>query len=138
MFEISCFGDLCSIKCKPWISEWLLFKYVSNHLTYDYICLYVVGVCIVVVVWEVWIKLEKYEFLVKNEFDVDLGMKWCYEFIFVSVLLSFWCMLTNNKVWETILAQRGSKSGFLGGNGVSSQEEPIIMGSQIWWARLAS
>jgi len=28
MIEISCFGDFCSIKCKPWIGEWLLFIHV--------------------------------------------------------------------------------------------------------------
>jgi len=28
MLEISCSGDFCSIKCKPWIDEWLLFKHV--------------------------------------------------------------------------------------------------------------
>jgi hypothetical protein len=63
---------------------------------------------------------------VKNEFDIEFVMKWGYEFMFVSVLIAFWCMLTNNKVWEMILGQKGSKSGFLWKFGVSSQEEPKI------------
>jgi len=59
-------------------------------------------------------ELGKYEFLVKNEFDIEFVMKQCYEFVFVSVLIAFWCMLTNNEVWVTILGQRKSKSGFWG------------------------
>jgi len=78
-----------------------------------YVCM-LLGVWIVGVVWEVWMKLWKYEFLVKNEFDVDFVMKWCYEFMLVSFLIAFWCMLTNNKVCVTTVDHWGSKSGFLG------------------------
>jgi hypothetical protein len=51
-------------------------------------------------VWfiKIWMKYGKYEFLVKNEFDVEFVKKQCYEFVFVSVLIAFLCMLTNNKV----------------------------------------
>jgi len=101
----------------------------SNHLIYGYIYLYVVGVWIVGVVWERWMKLWKYEFLVKNEFDVEIVTKQCYEFVFVSVLIAFWCMLTNNEVCLTILGQWGSKSGLLGRFCVSSREEPKNLGS---------
>ena len=55
----------------------------------DYICLYVVGVWIIVVVYEVWMKMRKYEFLVKNEFDDDFDMKWGYDSMFVSILIAF-------------------------------------------------
>ena len=80
----------------------------------DYICLYVVGVWIDVVICEVWMKMRKYEFffVVKNGLDDDFDMNWGYNSIFVSVLIAFWCMLTNNKVWGTNLDQRGSKLGF--------------------------
>ena len=83
-------------------------------------------------------KLWKYEFLLKNEFDVDCVMKWGYEFMFVSVLFAFWCMWTNNKVYETNLGQRGSKSGFLWKFWVSSQEEPKNLGSCTGVAHLVS
>jgi len=43
-------------------------------------------------------KWKKYEFLLKNEVDDDLVKKWGYEFLFVSVMIALWCMLTNNKV----------------------------------------
>ena len=65
-----------------------MFKHVSNHLIDDYSCLYVVGVSIVGVVWEVWMKMWKYEFFMKNEFDVEFVMKRCYELMFVSVLIA--------------------------------------------------
>jgi len=49
--------------------------------------LYVVGFWIVGVVYEVWIELWKNEFLVKNEFDFEFIMKWCYELMLKSVLI---------------------------------------------------
>ncbi len=68
---ISCFDDFFFlIKCKSWIDEWLLFKSIPIHLINDYTCLYVDGVRIVVVC-EVWMKMRKYEFLVKNRLDDD-------------------------------------------------------------------
>jgi len=127
-----------SIKCNPSICEWLLFKLVWIHLIYECICLYVVGVWIAGVVYEFWMKLWKCEFLVKNVFHVEFVVKWCCEFMFANVLIDFWCMLTNNKVWITFLGQRGSKSGFLWKFGMSTREEPKILGSRLWWARLAS
>jgi len=80
-----------------------------THLICDYICLYVVGVWIVVC--EVWMKMIKYEFLLKNGLDDDFDVNWGCETMFVSVLIAFWCMLTNKQVWGTNLGQRGSKSG---------------------------
>jgi hypothetical protein len=105
-----------------------LFKHVPNHLIYDDIRLYAVGVWIVVVVYEVWMKMWKYEFLVKNEFDDDFMMKWGYEFMFVGVLIAFWCILTNNNVWGMNLGQRGSKLGFLWKIGIGSREETQNLG----------
>ena len=99
-------------------------------MIYDYICLYVVGIWIVVVVCDVWMKMWKYEFLVENEFDDEFVMKWGYEFKFVFVLIAFWCMLTNKKVLETNLGKRGSKSGFLVKIRMGSQEETHKSGFQ--------
>jgi len=58
--------------------------------------------------------------------------------VFVSVLIAFLCMLTNNKVWVTILGQCGSKSGFLCKFYIGSQEETKNMGPRelAWRARL--
>jgi len=100
-------------------------------LIYDYICLYVVGVWIVGVVWEVWVKLWKYEFLVNNEFDDEFVMKWGDKFMFVCVLFAFWCMLTNNKVLETIWGQRGSKSSFMVKIGMGFLGNPKF-GLPVW------
>ena len=36
--------------------------------------------------------------LVKNESDCESMIEWCYEFMFVSVLIAIWSMLINNKV----------------------------------------
>jgi len=62
-------------------------------LIYDDICLYVIAV-----IYEVWMRMRKYEFLVKNKIDDDFDIKWSYDSMFVSVLIVFWCMLINNKV----------------------------------------
>jgi len=82
----------------------------------DYICLYVVGVWIVVVDCEVWMKMRKYEFLVKNELNDDFDVNWGYDSMIVSVLNVFWCMLTNKQVCGMNLGQRGKLDGFLWGN----------------------
>jgi len=55
-----------------------------------------------VVVCEVWMKMRKYELLVKNELDDDYDENWCYDSMFISVLVAFWCMLTNKQVWGRI------------------------------------
>jgi len=65
-------------------------------------------------------KWEKYEFLVKSEFDDDFDVKWSYDSMLVCVLIAFWSMLTDNKVWGTNLWQSGSKLKFLGENGMGS------------------
>ena len=62
-------------------------------MIYDDICLYVIAV-----IYEVWMRMRKYEFLVKNKIDDDFDIKWSYDSMFVSVLIVFWCMLINNKV----------------------------------------
>jgi len=69
---------------------------------------------------------------VKNEFDDEFVTKQCYEFVVVSVLIAFLCMLTNSKVCVTFLGQWGSKSRFLGRFCVSSREEPKNLGSVYW------
>jgi len=58
--------------------------------------LYVDGVWIDVVVCEVWMKMRKYELLVKNELDDHFDMNWCYDSMFVVVLIVF--MTTNKQV----------------------------------------
>ena len=73
--------------------------------------MYVVGAWIDVVFCEVWMTMRKYELLVKNELGDDFCENWCYDSMFVSVLIVF-CMLTNKQVWGTNLGQRGSKAGF--------------------------
>ena len=101
MLVISCFDDFCLIKCKPWI---------------DYICLYIVGVRIGVVVCEVWMKTKNYELSMKNELDDDFDMNWCYDSMFIVVLIAFWCMLTNRHVWDQNQGFDGKLDGFLRGN----------------------
>ena len=75
------------------------------------------------VVCEVWMKMGKYELLMKNELDDDFDVNWGYDSMFVSVLISFWCMLTSKQVLGTNLGQRGSKSRFLEWNWMGFQEE---------------
>lgn len=82
-------------------------------------------VWIVGVVCEVWIKLGKNEFLVKNEHDFEFLMKGCYELMIKSVLIVLCCMLTVNKVCVTILGQLGSKFGFCAIFGCVPEREPI-------------
>ena len=69
--------------------------------------MYVDGVWIDVVVCEVWMKMRKYELLVKKELD-DFDMNWCYDSMCVVVLVAYGCMTTNKQVWGTNLGQRGS------------------------------
>jgi len=76
-------------------------------------------------------KMRKFWVLVKNEHNVDFHENWCYDSMFVVVLIAFWCILTNKQVWGTNLDQRGSKSGFLDENWVSSREEPKNLGSPV-------
>jgi len=95
-----------------YVFKFMVDVYDKLFWWYMFVCCW--GVRIGVVVCEVWMKMWKYEFLVKNEFDEDFVLKWGYESMFISVLIVFWCILTNNKVWETNLGQRGSKSEFLG------------------------
>jgi len=83
--------------------------------------LYVVRVWIAVVVCEVWMKMRKYELLVKNELDDDFDANWGYDPMFGVVLIVFGCMLTNSKVWRKNLGQRGSKLGFFRENLMGSQ-----------------
>jgi len=71
---------------------------------------------------------EENEFLVKNKFDDEFDVKWGYDSMFVSILIAFWSMLTNNKVWGTNLGQRGSMSGFWGENWMGSREETQKLG----------
>ena len=68
-------------------------------------CLYVNGVLIGVVVCGVWMKMRKYELLVKNELDDNFDMNWCYDSTFV--LIVFWCMLTNKQIWVKGEQNRG-------------------------------
>jgi len=53
-----------------------MLKSVSNHLIYDCICLYVIGVWIVGVVCEVGSICENKCFLGKIEDDLRFMMKW--------------------------------------------------------------
>jgi len=96
------FDDFYLFKCEPWIDEWLLLKHFYNHFINVYTCLYVDGVWIGVVVCEVWMKMNKYDLLVKNELDDDFDENWCYDSIFIIVLIAFWCMLTIKQVWGRI------------------------------------
>ena len=60
--------------------------------------MYVVGVWIGVVVCEVWMKMNKYELLVKNKLDDDFDMNWGHDSMFVVVLIVFECMLIDKQV----------------------------------------
>jgi len=51
--------------------------------------------------------------------------------MFVCVLFAFWCMLTNNKVLETIWGQRGSKSSFMVKIGMGFLGNPKF-GLPVW------
>jgi len=48
-------------------------------------------------------KNEKMWVLVKNEQNDDFVENWCYDSMFVVVLMAFWCMLTSKQVWGTNL-----------------------------------
>ena len=65
--------------------------------------MYVDGVWIGVVFCKVWMKNEKMWVLVKNEQNDDFVENWCYDSMFVVVLMAFWCMLTSKQVWGTNL-----------------------------------
>ena len=73
---------------------------MSDELMSDYTCLSVDGIWIGVIVCEDWTKMRKYEHLVKNELDDSFDVYWCYNSIFVIVLIAFGCMITNKQVWK--------------------------------------
>jgi len=68
---------------------WIMFEI---HFTNVCLSFYVEGVRISVVIYEVWMKIEKLWVFVKNEHNVDFGENWCYDLMFVVVLNVFWCI----------------------------------------------
>jgi len=125
---ISCFDDFWLIECKSWIGEWLLLKQVWIHFLNVFLCLYVDGVSIRVVVYEFWMEIEKivgfggkWTKWLSDEFEVN----WGYDFKFVVVLNVFWCLKTNVQVLGSNLGSRGSKMRFWGEIwGVPEREQP--------------
>ena len=82
--------------------------------------------------WSLNENMKNMSFWWKMNLMMIFDMKWGYESMFVSVLIAFWCMLTNNKVWGTNLGQRGSKSEFWVKNWMDSREETQNMGAHVW------
>jgi hypothetical protein len=115
LLEIRYVGEFCLIECKSWIDEWLLLEHVYIHSINYYICLYVDAVWIGVIVCEVWMKMEKCGFLVKNELVDDLDVNWGFYFMFVVFLIAFKSMLTKKQVCGMNLGLRGIKNGGLDG-----------------------
>jgi len=91
---------------------WLFFKHNLNHLFDDWVCLYIDGLWIIGVDYEVWLELWSLEVLVKNEYDDGNLMIWCYERMVWFILMFLLCMLTVSEVCTMILDQLKSKLSF--------------------------
>ena len=116
----------------------LIFKHVSNHFVYDWICCMLLGFGL----WVLFVKFgsiwENMSFWWKMKMILDSWWNGEYELVFQFILMSFWCMINVDNVWETFWGQLGLKRGFWGKFSECSREEPKNLGSLFCVTHLAS
>jgi len=75
-----------------WIGVWLWLKHVWILFINVYLCLYVDGFWIGVVVLKFEWEMRKMVVFGENELDDDFEMNWCFNSMYVVVLNAFICL----------------------------------------------